>query len=164
MNMDLTLRRCNEGHQCTFKTLEEQEKKERQLQFNCCIFFLRSFDSLEIINNKNQKFGIYCGLETGRKVTVTGEYVLLIFRSDPSDGKRGFWVFFHAVPVGRYLDFTMSVKCEKIPYGFISFILLYLPHFFSGTLKETIRQERYYIFFMWKLKPGIVQFCRVEAI
>ena len=28
--------------------------------------------------------------------------------------------------------------------------------FFSGTLKETIRQERYYIFFMWKLKPGIV--------
>ncbi|CAH3106170.1 unnamed protein product, partial [Porites lobata] len=57
------------------------------------------FDSLEIINNKNQKYGIYCGLEIGRKVTVTGEYVLLIFRSDSIDSKRGFWLFFHAVPV-----------------------------------------------------------------
>ena len=93
-------------------------------------FFLRSFDSLEIINNKNQKFGIYCGLETGRKVTVTGEYVLLIFRSDLSDSERGFWLFFHAVPVGKYLLTSQCLWNVRKFHMYLSVLFRYICRIF----------------------------------
>lgn len=64
-------------------------------------YFRCSFDSLEIINNRNQEFGIYCGAQTGRKVIVTGEYVLVIFRTDFFSGEKGFLLHFDAVPTGR---------------------------------------------------------------
>ena len=65
---------------------------------------------MEIINNRNQKFGIYCGEQTGRKVIVTGEYVLVIFRTDFFSGERGFLLVFDVVPIGR-LFFKVCSFC-----------------------------------------------------
>ena len=64
------------------------------------IFF--SYDYLKIIDDQNQEYGVYCGNMTGQTVLVTGNYAVMIFHSDHSVGKRGFLLYFTAVPIGKY--------------------------------------------------------------
>ncbi|KAL9964947.1 hypothetical protein ACROYT_G028664 [Oculina patagonica] len=59
------------------------------------------YDYLKIINDQNQEYGVYCGDMTGHTVLVTGNYAVIIFHSDEIDQKRGFLLFFTAVPFGN---------------------------------------------------------------
>lgn len=53
-----------------------------------------------IRNEDGQTFGVYCGERTGKKVLVTGVYVVIKFHSDGSAPERGFFMFFTAVSQG----------------------------------------------------------------
>ncbi|KAL9953494.1 hypothetical protein ACROYT_G040917 [Oculina patagonica] len=53
-------------------------------------------DYLSVWNENYQIFGKYCGQETGRTVTVTGEYAVIKFHSDDSGQTRGFLLSFSA--------------------------------------------------------------------
>lgn len=71
---------------------------------NTIVFFLfLSYDFLEIINDRNQKFGKYCGRQTGKAIVVTGDYALLILQSDGWGQYKGFQLFFTAVPPRKSL-------------------------------------------------------------
>lgn len=48
-----------------------------------------------IRNEDGQTFGVYCGERTGKKVLVTGVYVVIKFHSDGSAPERGFFMFFY---------------------------------------------------------------------
>ena len=67
-------------------------------------FFVRSYDFLQIINDRNQYFGKYCGRKSGINITVTGDSVVLILFSDEIDQTRGFQLIFSPVPVGKLVD------------------------------------------------------------
>lgn len=71
------------------------------MTFIIVFFFLRSYDFLQIINDKNQYFGKYCGRKSGINITVTGDSVVLILFSDESFQTRGFQLIFNAVPIGK---------------------------------------------------------------
>lgn len=62
---------------------------------------LPSYDYLKITNEINETFGVYCGERTGRTVTVTGNYVVMIFHSNEITEKRGFFLSFTAIPLGK---------------------------------------------------------------
>jgi len=55
---------------------------------------------LIISNEDGQKFGVYCGDRTGKKVLVTGSFVIIKFHSDSSAPRRGFLMAFTAVSSG----------------------------------------------------------------
>ena len=71
------------------------------------------------MNERNQKFGVYCGLHTGRIILVTGDYAVFIFHSDWSFQERGFQLSFTAAPIGKYnwnvsgVSVT-SEKCQAV--------------------------------------------------
>ena len=56
------------------------------------------------MNDKKQEYGVYCGDMTRQTVLVTGNYAMMIFNSDGSVEKRGFLLYFTAVPIGKYTD------------------------------------------------------------
>lgn len=55
-----------------------------------------------ITNEQKEKFGTYCGEQTGKTVLVTGEYAIITFVSDFEVQRRGFLIFFSTVPHGKY--------------------------------------------------------------
>ncbi|KAL9964948.1 hypothetical protein ACROYT_G028665 [Oculina patagonica] len=59
------------------------------------------YDYLEIINDQNQAYGLYCGDMTGHTVLVTGNYAVIVFHSDEGDQEKGFFLYFAAVPIGN---------------------------------------------------------------
>ena len=67
------------------------------------LFSFCSRDYLEITNEKNHRFGLYCGQQTGKKVSVTGNYTLIKFHSNSNIQKRGFEIYFIDVPQGKYI-------------------------------------------------------------
>ena len=52
-------------------------------------------------NENNDNLGKYCGKRTGETVLVTGNYAVLMFHSDASFQRRGFLLFFTAIPQGK---------------------------------------------------------------
>ena len=47
-----------------------------------------------ITNDKEDKFGEYCGPKSGTEVFVTGHFALLTFHTDFTIQKRGFMISF----------------------------------------------------------------------
>ena len=66
------------------------------------ITFSFSFDYLKISNEKNEKFGVYCGMKIDRNVFVTGDLAVITFHSDYSFQRRGFLAFLTLIPIGEY--------------------------------------------------------------
>ncbi|KAL9980659.1 hypothetical protein ACROYT_G009271 [Oculina patagonica] len=56
------------------------------------------FDFLKITNEYNDNSTKHCGKKTGQAVIVTGDHVVLIFHTDDDREKRGFLLFFTAIP------------------------------------------------------------------
>ncbi|XP_022807872.1 CUB and peptidase domain-containing protein 1-like isoform X2 [Stylophora pistillata] len=52
------------------------------------------YDYLRITNERNVIFGKYCGVKTGRTVSVTGRYAVITFHSDSSFSGRGYKLIF----------------------------------------------------------------------
>ena len=59
--------------------------------------FFYSYDYLEIVNDKKQIVGKYCGQKTGQNVFLTGDKVSITFYSDESTQGGGFVIYFTAV-------------------------------------------------------------------
>ncbi|XP_022807867.1 bone morphogenetic protein 1-like isoform X2 [Stylophora pistillata] len=55
------------------------------------------YDYLRITNERNVTFGKYCGVKTGRTVSVTGRYAVITFHSDGSERERGYNLTFSSV-------------------------------------------------------------------
>ena len=54
------------------------------------------------INNGNSlDLGKHCGVKIGKSALVTGEYALLTFHSDENRERKGFLLFFRAIPEGK---------------------------------------------------------------
>ena len=72
------------------------------------------YDYLKISNDLNETFGTYCGHRTGRKVTVTGNQVVMTFHSDQSVQKRGFVITLSSTPIGKCnrRDFIRQLFCS----------------------------------------------------
>ena len=62
---------------------------------------LSRYDYLKISNDVNETFGTYCGVWTGRTVTVTGNQVVMTFHSDKSVQKKGFIITLTSIPIGK---------------------------------------------------------------
>ena len=71
------------------------------LCFQEVTLFHCSFDYLKITNENNDDLGKYCGERTGEAVLGTGNYAVLMFHSDTSFQRRGFLLFFTAIPQGK---------------------------------------------------------------
>lgn len=56
---------------------------------------------MKITNERNVTFGKYCGVETGRTVSVTGRYAVITFHSDGSVSRRGYKLIFSYVNSGK---------------------------------------------------------------
>ena len=65
------------------------------------VIFCRWFDYLEITNEYNENFGVYCGVVSGRSVLVTGTFAVLTFYSDFEIQARGFHILFAPVPLSK---------------------------------------------------------------
>ena len=65
------------------------------------LLFNLSYDYLKITDGKSHTFGIYCGERTGQSVAVAEDHVTLTFYSDDIEQRRGFLIFFSAMPIGR---------------------------------------------------------------
>ena len=57
-----------------------------------------SNDFLRITDKHNYNFGKYCGVKTGQAVLVTGDYAKLMFHSNLAYQRRGFYLYFTAIP------------------------------------------------------------------
>lgn len=71
--------------------------------------FSRSYDYLNITDDKSMEVGKYCGELSGKEVLVAGNYVVLTFYSDVSTERKGFWIFF------IYMQSKLS-KCNETVY------------------------------------------------
>lgn len=69
---------------------------------------------MEITNEKNEKFGVYCGVASGKDVLVTGNYVILEFYSDFEVQARGFHLIFTAVPLSKYNKMELDRHIRRI--------------------------------------------------
>ena len=47
---------------------------------------------MQIINDKNETIGVYCGSHTGQDLRIDGSYVVIIFHSDYSLQESGFLI------------------------------------------------------------------------
>ncbi|KAL9973704.1 hypothetical protein ACROYT_G020192 [Oculina patagonica] len=56
-------------------------------------------DYSKITNENNENFGAYCGMKTGRSVSIIGDLAVITFHSDFSIERRGFLVFLTFIPV-----------------------------------------------------------------
>ena len=66
-------------------------------------FIFSDADYMTITNENNQPYGEFCGLKSGKRVFVTGDYVAITFHSKSTDSYRrlGFVLVFTAVPLGK---------------------------------------------------------------
>ena len=65
--------------------------------------FCRYGDYLEVANENNQQFGVFCGNKTGDVEFVTGHHMDITFFSDNTVQETGFLVFFTEVELGEYI-------------------------------------------------------------
>lgn len=56
---------------------------------------------MAITDETNLIFGVFCGQRTGETVLVSGNYTVIRFHSHGGVQKRGFVLFFTAVPIGK---------------------------------------------------------------
>ena len=63
--------------------------------------FLCRHDYLKIGNENNRKLDVYCGRKIGHTVFVTGNYAIITFHSNIATDRRGYLIFFSAVPHGK---------------------------------------------------------------
>ena len=75
----------------------------RERYNNTCLFCRR--DYVNISYEQGQKFKEYCGNKTGHKIQVTGNNIMIKFHSDDSHQKRGFLIYFTAIPLREYYSF-----------------------------------------------------------
>jgi len=61
------------------------------------------FDFLEIVND-GIMVGKYCGQRTGQNILLPGDQILIKFHSDHSQERRGFLLYFNAVPHCKYFS------------------------------------------------------------
>ena len=64
---------------------------------------MHSWDYLEIVND-GRMVGKYCGSRTGQNILLTGDQILIKFRSDVSGQRRGFLIHFTAGSHGKYFS------------------------------------------------------------
>ncbi|XP_078370324.1 CUB domain-containing protein 2-like [Oculina patagonica] len=69
-------------------------------------------DFVNITNDKDQAFGLFCGQRTGKTVLVTGTSVVIKFHSDFFLEKGGFQLFFTPVPLGS--DMQPPAECGTV--------------------------------------------------
>ena len=68
--------------------------------FCVCVRLICSWwDYLEITNDDNVPFGVFCGERTGKAVLVTGNYAVITFYSDDLNVERGFLITFRDVSI-----------------------------------------------------------------
>jgi len=48
--------------------------------------------------------GKYCGQRTGHNLLLTGDQILISFHSDHRVERKGFLIYFDAVPHGKYFS------------------------------------------------------------
>ena len=65
------------------------------LAFSC------SRDYLNITNEKNQGFGVYCGQGSGNEINVTGTSVFITFHTEHATQSRGFKLHFKSYVAGK---------------------------------------------------------------
>ena len=54
-----------------------------------------------ILNERKEKFGVFCGLKTGTTLFVSGSYAVMKFHSDDSVEEGGFLIFFTTAPASK---------------------------------------------------------------
>jgi len=60
------------------------------------------------INNENNlNLGKHCGKKTGQTALVTGDYAVLTFHTDELQERKGFLLFFSAIPEGKLSQKTV---------------------------------------------------------
>ena len=63
-----------------------------------------------ITNGSSIDLGKHCGKKTGQVALVTGDYALLTFHADENQQRKGFLLFFSAIPQGKLtLRQTLSI-------------------------------------------------------
>jgi len=66
-------------------------------------FVTHSYDYLKIVND-GRMVGKCCGQRTGQNLLLTGDQILISFHSDYSVERKGFLIYFNAVPDGKYFS------------------------------------------------------------
>ena len=67
------------------------------------VFLVYRYDHLRISNDKNYIVGTYCGVQSGRNISVNGRYAVMAFHSDGSVQYSGYKLVFSFVP-GKYKE------------------------------------------------------------
>lgn len=80
------------------------KNKKFMLAFSC------SRDYLNITNEKNQGFGVYCGQGSGNEINVTGTSVLITFHTENATQSRGFKLHCSCI---KFSDATVSFSMVK---------------------------------------------------
>ena len=63
---------------------------------------------MRISNDNNYTTGTYCGVQSGRNITVTGRYAVISFHSDGIVTRRGYNLAFSFIPgKNKELDRTL---------------------------------------------------------
>lgn len=83
------------------------KNKKYMLAFSC------SRDYLNITNEKNQGFGVYCGQGSGNEINVTGTSVFITFHTENATQSRGFKLHFKSYVAGKFRDATVSFSMAK---------------------------------------------------
>ena len=100
------------------------------VRYNIYLLFHLRCDYLKITDEKNRTFEEYCGMKTGRYVYVTGRTAVLTFHSDYSFQRRGFFILFTIVAIGKYIIwnaifFSVCVKESNYQNSSIPSLRLY---------------------------------------
>lgn len=79
--------------------------------------FLFRSDYLLITNDLNESFGVYCSTKSGTVVYVTGDRVMLRFHTNHIVQRKGFLIFFNAVPPGNYFRTFINRSARVVFIG-----------------------------------------------
>ena len=65
---------------------------------------------MNLTNDNTKPFGLICGVRRGMVVNVTGNYVLLTFHSNGEVQRKGFLLFFTALPLPGKWKVSKTVR------------------------------------------------------
>jgi len=97
------------------------------------VFIFCRRDYLNIIYEHDQKSKVYCGNKTGWRVEVTGNYIMIRFHSDHSHQKRGFLIYFIAIPPSEYYP-SLAQKRDMVLLYTRMYYLIVLRQFCCSVL------------------------------